>query len=121
MAASKYGDPRLSYDFSCPSRVGSICLIFKNKNADFTDVVEEHFGAKAGRAISLLYFLSIFPILLIYGVGITNTVDSFMVNQAGMASIPRPLLSGVLVFGLIAIMMAGEKVMLRALRLWFTR
>ena len=89
-------------------------LSSKIKNADFTDVVEEHFGAKAGRAISLLYFLSIFPILLIYGVGITNTVDSFMLNQAGMESLPRPMLSGVLVFGLIAIMMAGEKVMLRA-------
>ncbi|MDV6250331.1 aromatic amino acid transport family protein [Vibrio sp. EA2] len=89
-------------------------LSSKIKNADFTDVVEEHFGAKAGRAISLLYFLSIFPILLIYGVGITNTVDSFMLNQAGMESLPRPMLSGVLVFGLIAIMMAGEKAMLRA-------
>ncbi|MCF7481068.1 HAAAP family serine/threonine permease [Vibrio sp. J1-1] len=89
-------------------------LSSKIKNADFTDVVEEHFGAKAGRAISLLYFLSIFPILLIYGVGITNTVDSFMVNQAGMESLSRPLLSGVLVFGLITIMMAGEKAMLRA-------
>jgi len=89
-------------------------LSSKIKNADFTDVVEEHFGAKAGRSISLLYFLSIFPILLIYGVGITNTVDSFMVNQADMASLPRPLLSGALVFALIAIMMAGEKVMLRA-------
>ncbi len=84
------------------------------KNADFTDVVEEHFGSKAGRLISLLYFLSIFPILLIYGVGITNTVDSFLVNQVGMESLPRPLLSGVLVFGLIAIMMSGEKAMLRA-------
>ncbi|MHA2760118.1 aromatic amino acid transport family protein [Vibrio harveyi] len=89
-------------------------LSSKIKNADFTDVVEEHFGAKAGRSISLLYFLSIFPILLIYGVGITNTVDSFMVNQAGMEPLPRALLSGVLVFSLIAIMMAGEKVMLRA-------
>ena len=29
-----------------------------------------HFGVNAGRLISLLYFLSIFPILLIYGVGI---------------------------------------------------
>ncbi|WP_264406241.1 aromatic amino acid transport family protein [Vibrio owensii] len=89
-------------------------LSSKIKNADFTDVVEEHFGAKAGRSISLLYFLSIFPILLIYGVGITNTVDSFMVNQAGMEPLPRAQLSGVLVFSLIAIMMAGEKVMLRA-------
>ncbi|EHH2450309.1 HAAAP family serine/threonine permease [Vibrio vulnificus] len=89
-------------------------LSSKQADADFTDVVEEHFGAKAGRLISLLYFLSIFPILLIYGVGITNTVDSFMVNQAGMESLPRVLLSGVLVFSLIAIMLGGEKLMLRA-------
>ena len=41
-------------------------LSSKNKDADFTDVVEEHFGVNAGRLISLLYFLSIFPILLIY-------------------------------------------------------
>ncbi|WP_064602385.1 aromatic amino acid transport family protein [Photobacterium sp. J15] len=83
-------------------------------DADFTDVVEEHFGASAGRLISLLYFLSIFPILLIYGVGLTNTVDSFIVNQLGMDSPSRIMLSGVLVFAMIAIMMAGEKVMLKA-------
>ena len=57
-------------------------------NAEFTDVVVEHFGQRAGGIISLLYFMSIFPILLIYGVGITNTVDSFLVNQVQMTS-PR--------------------------------
>ncbi|EPT9251573.1 aromatic amino acid transport family protein [Photobacterium damselae] len=84
------------------------------KDSDFTDVVEEHFGAKSGRLISLLYFLSIFPILLIYGVGLTNTVDSFIVNQLHMAAPSRVVLSGVLVFAMIAVMMAGEKVMLKA-------
>ena len=83
-------------------------------NAEFTDVVVEHFGQRAGGIISLLYFMSIFPILLIYGVGITNTVDSFLVNQVQMTSPPRVLLSGVLVFGLIAIMLGGEKIVLRA-------
>jgi serine transporter len=40
-----------------------------------------------GRAPHLgALFLSIFPILLIYGVGLTNTVESFMVNQLGLAS-----------------------------------
>ncbi|KLV01437.1 aromatic amino acid transport family protein [Photobacterium aphoticum] len=82
--------------------------------SDFTDVVEEHFGQKAGRMISLLYFLSIFPILLIYGVGLTNTVDSFIVNQLGWESPSRIALSGLLVFLMIAVMMAGERVMLRA-------
>ncbi|PSU32232.1 aromatic amino acid transport family protein [Photobacterium lutimaris] len=86
-------------------------------NADFTDVVEEHFGTSAGRLISILYFLSIFPILLIYGVGLTNTVNSFIVNQLGADEPSRVLLSGGLVFGMIAIMMAGEKVMLKAFEL----
>ena len=89
-------------------------LSSKNKGADFTDVVEEHFGVTAGRLISLLYFLSIFPILLIYGVGLTNTVDSFMVNQLDMASPSRVVLSGVLVAGMISLMLGGEKLMLRA-------
>ncbi|WP_367989262.1 aromatic amino acid transport family protein [Vibrio sp. NTOU-M3] len=89
-------------------------LSSKNKNADFTDVVEEHFGSYAGRLITLLYFFSIFPILLIYGVGLTNTVDSFLVNQAKMTPPPRELLSATLVFSLIAIMLGGEKLMLRA-------
>lgn len=83
-------------------------------HADFTEVAEEHFGKMAGRLISALYFLSIFPILLIYGVGLTNTVESFMVNQLGMATPNRVMLSGLLVFAMIAVMMAGEKAMLRA-------
>ncbi|TMP64338.1 HAAAP family serine/threonine permease, partial [Pseudoalteromonas ruthenica] len=66
--------------------------------------VEEHFGPGAGRLISLLYFFSIFPILLIYGVGLTITVDSFIVNQLNMGSPPRVVLSGILVAGMIAIM-----------------
>ncbi|ODQ00831.1 MULTISPECIES: HAAAP family serine/threonine permease [Salinivibrio] len=89
-------------------------LSSRHKDADFTDVVAEHFGANAGRMISVLYFLSIFPILLIYGVGLTNTVDSFLVNQLGWVSPNRILLSGVLVAGMIAIMLGGERLMLRA-------
>ncbi|MGL4351799.1 MAG: aromatic amino acid transport family protein, partial [Plesiomonas shigelloides] len=61
--------------------------------SDITEVVEEHFGKTAGKLITLLYFFAIYPIVLIYGVGITNTVDSFMVNQLGMESLPRGVLS----------------------------
>ncbi|MGF1873459.1 MULTISPECIES: aromatic amino acid transport family protein [Photobacterium] len=88
-------------------------LSSSQSNADFTNVVEEHFGVSTGRIISVLYFLSIFPILLIYGVGLTNTVDSFIVNQLGMSSPSRIVLSGILVFGVISVMMAGEKIMLK--------
>lgn len=81
--------------------------------SDITEVVEEHFGKTAGKLITLLYFFAIFPILLIYGNGITNTVDSFIVNQLGMASPNRVMLSFVLITGLISVMLMNEKVMLK--------
>ncbi|BAJ00673.1 serine/threonine transporter [Shewanella violacea] len=81
--------------------------------SDITDVVEEYFGVSAGKAITLLYFCAIFPIVLIYGVGITNTVDSFIVNQLGMASPPRWLLSGLLITAMMSVMVSGEKLMLK--------
>lgn len=81
--------------------------------SDITEVVEEHFGASAGKLITLLYFFAIYPIVLIYGVGITNTVDSFLVNQLGMTSMPRALLSIILILGMMSVMIAGEKLMLK--------
>ncbi len=88
-------------------------LSSKNAGSDITEVVEEHFGVGAGKIITLLYFFAIYPIVLIYGVGITNTVDSFLVNQLGMASPPRAILSLALILGMMAIMLLGEKMMLR--------
>ncbi|MCU7996425.1 HAAAP family serine/threonine permease [Shewanella glacialipiscicola] len=85
--------------------------------SDITQVVEEHFGIGAGKAITVLYFFAIYPIVLIYGVGITNTVDSFIVNQLGMASPPRFILSGLLILGMMAVMVAGEKFMLKVTQL----
>lgn len=81
--------------------------------SDITEVVEEHFGKTAGKLITLLYFFAIFPILLIYGNGITNTVDSFLVNQLQVASPPRFILAFLLIAGLIGIFLLGEKVVLK--------
>jgi serine transporter len=72
-------------------------LSSKNVNSDITDTVEEHFGKTGANLITFAYFFAIYPIVLIYGVGITNTVDSFLVNQIGMESITRWLLSGTLI------------------------
>lgn len=89
-------------------------LSSKIPGSNITEVVEEHFGKTAGKLITLLYFFAIYPIVLIYAVGITNTVDSFMVNQLGMESIPRVFLSIVLILGMMSVMLAGEKLMLKA-------
>ncbi|WP_281648709.1 aromatic amino acid transport family protein [Parendozoicomonas sp. Alg238-R29] len=90
-----------------------LCLSSKNPDADITQTVTEHFGPKAGALITLGYFASIYPILLIYGIGITNTISSLMVNQMGMETPNRAILSFVLVAGLVAIMVGGQKLVLK--------
>ncbi|QIZ77802.1 aromatic amino acid transport family protein [Ferrimonas lipolytica] len=97
--------------------LGRFVLSSKNPNADLSDVVVEHFGKNAGIIISFLYFFAIYPIVLIYGNAITNTLDSFMVNQMGMESIPRWILSGVLVSMMMSVMILGQKLMLKATEL----
>ncbi|MEG2914205.1 MAG: aromatic amino acid transport family protein, partial [Pseudomonas sp.] len=87
------------------------------EGADITDVVEEHFGIKAGALITLLYFLAIFPILLIYSVGLTNTVASFLEHQLHITPPPRALLSFVLILGLLAVVRCGEQAIVKAMSL----
>ncbi len=85
--------------------------------SDITEVVEEHFGIKAGALITLLYFFAIFPILLIYSVALTNTVGSFMSHQLHIEPPPRALLSFVLILGLLAVVRCGEQVIVKAMSL----
>lgn len=80
---------------------------------DITHVVEEHFGAGFGKLITILYFFAIYPICLAYGVGITNTVDNFVVNQINFPPINRLLLAFGLISVMMLVMLLGEKIMLR--------
>ncbi|MFG0885746.1 aromatic amino acid transport family protein [Vibrio sp. CJQ_6] len=89
-------------------------LSAKNPESDITDTVEEHFGKTGANLITFAYFFAIYPIVLIYGVGITNTVDSFLVNQIGMESIPRWLLSAALISAMTAGVVFGKELMLKA-------
>ncbi|WP_083280832.1 septum formation initiator [Corynebacterium sp. HMSC05E07] len=79
---------------------------------DITAVVTDYFGKTAGLIISVVYFCAIFPIVLIYGVSITNTVNSFIVNQLGGPTIPRPLLSFLLVGVMTVVFTFGQRIVL---------
>jgi serine transporter len=87
----------------------------KNPGEDITKVVEEHFGIRAGKLITLLYFFAIYPILLVYSIAITNTVDSFIVHQLGITSPPRALLSLLLISALMAIVRFGEQTIVKTM------
>ena len=87
----------------------------KNPGEDITEVVEEHFGVGAGKLITLLYFFAIYPILLVYSVAITNTVESFMIHQLALTPPPRAILSLILIVGMMTIVRFGEQMIVKAM------
>lgn len=88
-------------------------LSSKEPGCDLTAVAEEHFGAAAGMLITLLYFLAVYPLLLIYAVGLTNTVNGLLVSLPGMPPVPRPLLALIVIVVLMSVVLARETVMLK--------
>jgi len=86
-----------------------------NPKYNLTDVAKEHFGDNAGLMVSFLYFFSIFPIQLMYSVALTNTVNSFWIHQLGFEPLPRALIAGVLLFGLMSVVRVGQGMVVRVM------
>lgn len=86
-----------------------------NPQSDITDVVKEHFGVFAGKVIVFLYFFAIYPILLMYSVAITNTVESLLVHQLHVTPPPRALLALLLIVGMMVIVRFGQSIILKAM------
>ena len=78
----------------------------KNPGEDITEV---------GKLITLLYFFAIYPILLVYSVAITNTVETFMAHQLHMTPPPRAILSLILIVGMMTIVRFGEQMIVKAM------
>lgn len=94
-------------------------LSAKNPGDDITDVVEQHFGFGFGMVFTIIYFIEVLVILLMYSVSITNTAESFIVNQFHMPAPHRWLLSLVLIAALILIVVCGAGVVTRVMS-WMT-
>ncbi len=91
-------------------------VLFGSKESDDITVVgENYFGKVGGIMLTILYFFAIFPILLVYSVGITNTVEKFMVEQLHLGEPNRLILSFVLVGILMVVVSFGEKIVIRAM------
>ncbi|PPI86906.1 aromatic amino acid transport family protein [Candidatus Pantoea edessiphila] len=88
-----------------------------NPLGDITEVVEEHFGTCAGNIMTLFYFLAIYPTLLMYSVAMTNTLNSFIVNQLKLIPPPRVLVSFIFIIFMMTIVRFGEKIILKIMSL----
>ena len=63
------------------------------KGLDVLQVITALTGRKRGFASALVYWLGIYPTVLIYAISITNTLDSFIVNQLGGPDVSRWVLA----------------------------
>lgn len=80
-----------------------------------TDVIGEHFGSRAGKIFTIIYFFAIYTILIMYAVAITNTAQSFITHQLGLSEPPRALVSLVLILGLMFIVRLGQRLIMRVM------
>ena len=87
-------------------------MIYASNSADegITGTIREYFGNKASIIFNIVYFVSIYTIVLMYSVALTNTASSFIVHQLHMSEPPRCILSLVLVLGLITILNFGQDI-----------
>ncbi|CAI3923205.1 aromatic amino acid transport family protein [Commensalibacter papalotli (ex Botero et al. 2024)] len=83
-------------------------FILVGKGADITVVVEEQFGKYLGYLITVLYCFALYPILLMYSVSLTNTIESFIQNQLHMIPPSRALIAFILVGFLMMIVQCGK-------------
>lgn len=90
-------------------------LSSSHREGDITHVVEEHFGAKAGKLLMLVYLMAFYPIILVYSISITNAIQSFVVHQLGNAELPRGLLVVGVMLGLHLILLAGKQIVVSAI------
>lgn len=92
-------------------------FVGSTKGGDITDATNAYFGKKMGIVITFFYLFAIYPICLAYGVSITNTISSFMVEQLGFALPNRFLLAFILVTCMMAVMFANEKLVTKVCEL----
>ena len=79
------------------------------KGLDVLQVVTALTGRKRGVSTAVIYWLAIFPTVLIYGISITNTMDSFIVNQLHGSQLPRAVLATLCIGVLTAAFALGKK------------
>ncbi len=79
---------------------------------DILELVSQYLGKGQGIVFAVLYWITVFSTVLIYGVSITNAVDSFIVNQLGGPSLDRWLLAMLCVGVMTGAFAIGRKPMI---------
>ncbi len=90
------------------------CLVAERPDADITSTMNDRFGRRWGSLLTLAYFLSIYPILLLYAIGLTNVTEQFFRYQLEWPAPHRSVIGFVLLAVLVVVINKGERWVLSA-------
>lgn len=99
--------------------LGYFILSSKSVGSDITEAMKDHLGDRFGRFTTILYFFFLWPVCMAYGVGITNTVASFMIHQLKMTNLSmtdlgfRSILALILISLVVFILIKGREIVLK--------
>lgn len=79
------------------------------------DVVREHWGRRAGDVFSFLYFMSVYPILILYAVALTNNIETSLREFGGAAGVSRWLIAACVVALVMAVVANGKGLIIRVM------
>lgn len=104
----------LAFPVTCVAHRGITRIVAScNKPTDIIGAVEQDLGGNVAFVVSILYFLSIVTICVGYATGLTNTINSFLVHQMGLAEMPRALLSFIVLAIMTGVLLGEEKIMVK--------
>lgn len=86
-------------------------FIIGQNSGDITQAFESAWGTKIGFLLTFLWFFDLYPAVLIYGIGLINTLIDFLIYQLKIQSILQeqntlpPFIRAVFCFGVISFLM----------------
>lgn len=85
-----------------------VVLIASDNSTNINDIIYEHFSERFNYMFAIGYFLAIYPMILIYSVGLTNTINSALIENFNII-IPRYKLAFMLLSILLVIILSKER------------
>lgn len=73
--------------------LSKVILAASENTTNINDIIYEHFSTRFTNFFAICYFLAIYPLILIYSVGLTNTINSFLNQVMGINTITKPVLA----------------------------
>jgi serine transporter len=85
------------------------------REGNILDATNEHLGAKWGKALTLIYFITVFPSMAICTIAITNTILDFTTSQLHLHALSRWIVAPGAVLALMVLVRFGTNFIVKTM------